>query len=313
MLNRQMIALALATGVALTTTTASQVQAYNHGGGHATAAKTEAKNIVETAAAAGSFNTLLAAAKAAGLAETLSIGGPFTVFAPTDAAFAKLPEGTVEALLADPEKLKGILLYHVVNGTVTSDAVVKLDSAKTLQGQNVTVKVEDGKVRINNATVTAADVRASNGVIHVIDTVILPPAAPSKNIVEVAVGAGSFSILVDAVTAADLAATLSGEGPFTVFAPTDEAFAKLPPGTVQNLLKPENKEKLTSILLHHVVAGKVEAKDVVGLSEATLLSGKKLPIAVSEEGVRIGTAKVIATDVAASNGVIHVIDTVLIP
>ncbi|MFN2315546.1 MAG: fasciclin domain-containing protein [Gemmatimonadales bacterium] len=134
-----------------------------------------ARDIVETAVAAGSFNTLAAALQAAGLVDVLKGAGPFTVFAPTDAAFAKLPAGTVEALLKDKEKLTAILTYHVVAGNVKAADVVKLNSAKTVQGQDVRIMVRDGKVMINNATVTTADVAASNGVIHVIDTVILPP------------------------------------------------------------------------------------------------------------------------------------------
>ena len=133
------------------------------------------KDIVTTAVEAGSFKTLAAALQAAGLVATLQGPGPFTVFAPTDAAFAKLPAGTVEALLQDKAKLTAILTYHVVAGKVEAKDVVKLTSAATVNGASVTVKVVDGKVLINNATVTAADVQASNGVIHVIDTVILPP------------------------------------------------------------------------------------------------------------------------------------------
>lgn len=134
-----------------------------------------ARDLVETAVAAGSFTTLAAALQAAGLVDVLKGAGPFTVFAPTDAAFAKLPAGTVEALLKDKAKLTAILTYHVVAGTVKAADVVKLTSAKTVQGQEVRIMVRDGKVMINNATVTTADVAASNGVIHVIDTVILPP------------------------------------------------------------------------------------------------------------------------------------------
>ena len=130
--------------------------------------------IVETAEAAGSFNTLLAALKATGLDATLNTAGPFTVFAPTDAAFAKLPAGTVEALLKDKEKLSAILTYHVVAGKVPASQVVTLNRAKTVNGQSVTITQKDGKVMVDGATVTATDVMASNGLIHVIDAVILP-------------------------------------------------------------------------------------------------------------------------------------------
>src|SRR5512134_3280758 len=132
------------------------------------------KDIVETAVAAGSFKTLVAAVQAAGLVETLKGKGPFTVFAPTDEAFAKLPAGTVEALLKDKAKLAAILTYHVVSGDVRAAQAMKLDAAKTVNGQSLTIAVRDGAVMIDNAKVVKADVLASNGVIHVIDTVVLP-------------------------------------------------------------------------------------------------------------------------------------------
>ncbi len=137
-------------------------------------AATASNNIVETAVSAGSFNTLVAAVQAADLADTLAGEGPYTVFAPTDEAFAKLPEGTVEALLANPDQLREILLYHVVPGKVTASQVVTLTSATTAQGSDLDIKVVGGSVMIDNATVTATDIETSNGVIHVIDTVMLP-------------------------------------------------------------------------------------------------------------------------------------------
>ena len=142
------------------------------------AAKDEAvmakKNIVETAIAAGDFKTLVAAVEAAGLAETLSGDGPFTVFAPTDAAFAKLPEGTIEALLKDKDKLSSILTYHVVPSQVTAAEVVKLTSAETVNGQTVSISANDEGVAIDGAKVVMTDIHCSNGVIHVIDEVLLP-------------------------------------------------------------------------------------------------------------------------------------------
>lgn len=153
--------------------TAASAQMAGHAG-HGSAAAAPTKNIVTVAVEAGTFNTLAAALRAAGLVETLQGPGPFTVFAPTDAAFAKLPAGTVEALLNDIPRLRQILTYHVVAGKVEAKDVVKLTSANTVQGSPVSISVVDGKVRINDATVVSADVQASNGVIHVIDTVILP-------------------------------------------------------------------------------------------------------------------------------------------
>jgi len=269
-------------------------------------------DIVDTAVAAGSFKTLVAAVQAAGLVDTLKGAGPFTVFAPTDEAFAKLPKGTVESLLK-PEnkaKLQAILTYHVVAGKVSAADVVKLTGAKTVQGQQIDIKVADGKVMVDGANVAKTDIETSNGVIHVIDSVILPA---DKDIVDTAVGAGSFNTLVAAVKAAGLVETLKGEGPFTVFAPTDEAFAKLPEGTVSNLLKPENKDQLVAILTYHVVAGKVLASDVVKISSAKTVNGKSAAVKVSDAGVMIDGANVVATDIETSNGVIHVIDSVILP
>ena len=134
-----------------------------------------------------------------------------------------------------------------------------------------------------------------------------------KDIVDVAAGAGSFETLVAAVKAADLVDTLKGDGPFTVFAPTDEAFAKLPEGTVENLLKPENRDQLIAILTYHVVPGTVRAADVVKLDEAKTVNGQSVAIQVADNGVQVDNANVVATDIEASNGVIHVIDTVILP
>ena len=275
-----------------------------------------AKDIVDTAVADGRFKTLVAAVQAAGLVETLKGEGPFTVFAPTDEAFAKLPAGTVEGLLKEPAKLKDILLYHVVAGNVMAADAAKLTSANTVLGKPITIKVEGGKVMINDATVVIADVKTSNGVIHVIDLVLLPPAPEdaeptTKDIVDTAVADGRFKTLVAAVQAAGLVETLKGEGPFTVFAPTDEAFAKLPAGTVEGLLK--EPAKLKDILLYHVVAGNVMAADAAKLTSANTVLGKPITIKVEGGKVMINDATVVIADVKTSNGVIHVIDLVLLP
>ena len=278
----------------------------------------EPSTIVEIAVADGRFGTLAAALEAADLVEALSGDGPFTVFAPTDDAFAALPEGTVEGLLEDIPALTDILLYHVVSGDVKAADVVTLESAETLQGGSLTITVEGNVVRINDAQVVIADIEASNGTIHVIDAVLLPPAPEEAaetegpgTIVDIAVADGRFTTLVAAVQAADLADVLSGEGPFTVFAPTDDAFAALPEGTVEGLL--EDIPALTDILLYHVVAGDVKAADVVTLESAEALQGGSLSISVDGDVVRINGAQVVIADIEASNGTIHVIDAVLLP
>ena len=271
----------------------------------------EPNTIVDIAVGNEDFSTLVAAVLAADLAETLSGEGPFTVFAPTNEAFAKLPEGTLESLLLPENKqqLIDILLYHVVSGSVLAADVVTLSEAETLLGQSVDIKVDMGNVMINDANVIATDIIADNGVIHVIDSVILPRA----DIVDTAVADGRFTTLAAALGAAELIDTLKGKGPFTVFAPTDDAFAALPEGTVESLLLPENKQALTDILLYHVVAGKVMAKDVVTLTEAETVLGQNVEIKVDMGKVYINDAEVIITDIVTSNGVIHVIDSVLLP
>lgn len=279
-------------------------------------------DIVDTAVGAGSFKTLVTAVKAAGLVDALKGKGPFTVFAPTDAAFTKLPAGTIADLLKpeNKKKLQAILKYHVVPGKVTAGQVIKLSSAKTLQGQDVAIAVSKRGVTINNANVVKTDIACSNGIIHVIDEVILPKeetAAPSKpsqpDVVDTAASAGAFKTLVAAVKAASLVETLKGKGPFTVLAPTDEAFAKLPAETLADLLKPENKSKLQAILTYHVIPGRVMASDVAMLKSAKTVNGKAVSIAVEDGKVRVDKANVIQTDIECANGVIHVIDTVILP
>jgi len=267
-------------------------------------ANPDKKDIVDTAVGAGSFNTLVAAVKAAGLVEALKGTGPFTVFAPTDEAFAKVPKAALEALLADKEALKKVLFYHVVAGNVMAKDVVTLKEAKTLQGSAAKITIKDGKVMVDNANVVKTDIACTNGVIHVIDSVILPPAeeaAAPGTIVDVAVADGRFTTLVAAVQAAGLAETLSGEGPFTVFAPTDDAFAKLPAGTLDELLKPESKQALTDILFYHVASGKVSAADVMGLTSAPTVLGKDVNISLKDGNVFLNdTVQVIITDIQES-------------
>jgi len=269
-------------------------------------------DIVDTAVEAGSFKTLAAAIKAAGLVETLKGDGPFTVFAPTDEAFAKLPKGTVESLLRpeNRDKLVSILTYHVVPGKVKAEQVTSLDAAETVNGQRVDIKTKYGSVMIDGAKVTSTDITASNGVIHVIDSVIMPS---DKDIVETAASAGSSNTLAAALEAAGLVSTLQGDGPFTVFAPTDEAFAKLPDGTVESLLRPENRDKLVSILTYHVVPGRVFSDDVVDARRLKTVQGAKAPVSTSGGHVTIDNARILKTDIDATNGVIHVIDEVIIP
>jgi uncharacterized surface protein with fasciclin (FAS1) repeats len=275
--------------------------------------------VAEIAAGDERFTTLVTALEAAGLVNTLNGEGPFTVFAPTNEAFAALPEGALEGLLADTEALTAVLLYHVAPGRFMASDVVGMSSADTASGESLSISTVDGNVMVNDARVVITDIEGSNGVIHVVDRVILPPADMAmaaevmnvQDIVDIAANDGRFATLVAAVEAAGLVDTLKSDGPFTVFAPTDEAFSKLPEGTVEALLG--DIPALTRILLYHVVPGKVMASDVVALNRAQTAAEENLRIMVMEGKVMINDAQVIITDIEASNGVIHVVDTVILP
>jgi uncharacterized surface protein with fasciclin (FAS1) repeats len=268
--------------------------------------------VLETAKSAGSFNTLLAAVKAAGLEDALAGDGPFTVFAPTDEAFAKLPKETLATLLKPENKkqLASILTYHVVSGDVMAADVVRMSGAKTLNGQRITFTTNNGSVMANNAKVVTPNIECDNGVIHVIDTVILPA---SDNIVVKGQSAGTFGTLLAAASAAGLGDLLKSEGPFTLLAPNDDAFAKLPAGTVESLLKSENKAKLADILKYHVIPGRVYASDAFAAQKAKTAQGQSVVFSVRDGRLSVDGANIIATDIDASNGVIHVIDRVILP
>ncbi len=269
--------------------------------------KARAATIAEIAAGNGSFSTLVAAAQAAGLIETLSGPGPLTVFAPTDEAFARLPEGTVTALLADLPRLRQILLYHVLPGAVPASSIIDGGRQVTVQGAAVRTTVTNGAVLINESRVVTPNIEASNGIIHVIDQVLLPP----PTIAEIAAGNGSFSTLVAAAQAAGLIETLSGPGPLTVFAPTDEAFARLPEGTVTALLA--DLPRLRQILLYHVLPGAVPAASIVDGGRQVTVQGAAVRTTVTNGAVLINESRVITPNIEASNGIIHVIDQVLLP
>ena len=275
----------------------------------------ETKDIPANAEATGSHDSLVAALAHAGLVETLQGDGPFTVFAPTDAAFeaAGIDLSTFDTD-AENETLSDILLYHVVSGAVDAANVTDGMVATMVNGDNATFTVTDGAVMINDANVTTADVTASNGIIHVIDKVLLPPADEPElvDIATVATNTGSHDALVAALAHAGLVATLQGEGPFTVFAPTDAAFeaAGIDLSTFDT---EEENATLTDILLYHVVGASVDAASVTDGMTATMVNGDDATFTVSDGTVTINDATVTSADVMASNGIIHVIDKVLMP
>lgn len=278
------------------------------------------QNIVEIASGNDSFKTLVAALQKAELVDDLQGDGPFTVFAPTDAAFEKLLgelKISAEDLLGHPQ-LKEVLLYHVVSGKVMSTDLSNGMKAATLQGEEISVDLSDG-VKINESTVATPDLEASNGVIHVIDTVLVPesfkleqePQTP-ETVVDIALSNENFSILVAALQKADLVDTLKGDGPFTVFAPTNQAF--------EDLLKALNisssdllaQPDLAKVLLYHVVSGQVLSTDLTNGMEAATINGEKIKIDLTD-GVLVNDSKVTTPDLKAGNGVVHVIDKVLVP
>ena len=267
--------------------------------------------VVDIVVNSEAHTTLETAVVAAGLVETLSGEGPFTVFAPTDDAFAALPAGTLDAVLADMDLLTAILTYHVAGGTALSTDLSDGMMVTTLNGADVTVTINADGVFINDAQVTVADVVADNGVVHVIDAVLLPPAPPTNTVVDIIVNSESHTVLETAVVAAGLVETLSGEGPFTVFAPTDDAFAALPAGTIEAVLA--DIDLLTAILTYHVVGGTALSTDLSDGMMVTTLNGADVTVTINADGVFINDAQVIVADLIADNGVVHVIDAVLLP
>jgi uncharacterized surface protein with fasciclin (FAS1) repeats len=279
---------------------------------------TAQNDIITTAVEAGSFKTLATALGKASLLETLQGKGPFTVFAPTDAAFAKLPKGAVANLLKPENRdtLRSILLYHVVSGRMPATAVLKNKSLATMNGQRAPLMASKTGAMIAGSKIVKTDIKCSNGVIHVIDTVMMPS---TDDIIGTAVKAGSFKTLAAAVKAAGLVKTLTGKGPFTVFAPTDAAFAKLPKGTVADLLKPENRKKLIAILTYHVVPGRVYASEVLGADGVKSVQGSTIQVNLRKNdkgevtAAMVNQARIVKTDIDTTNGVIHVIDSVILP
>ncbi len=269
-----------------------------------------ASTVVDVIVNSPDHTILEAAVVAAELADDLSGDGPFTVFAPTDAAFNLLPTGTVDALLQDPTgDLAKILLYHVVGGEVPSTSLSNGQSATTLLGQNIEVTIDANGVFINNAQVVVADIITFNGIVHVLDAVILPPAS---TVVDVIVNSPDHTILEAAVVAAELADDLSGDGPFTVFAPTDAAFDLLPAGTVDALLQDPTGD-LAQILLYHVLGAEVLSSDLTNGQTAMTLQGQDVSVMIDANGVFINDAQVIVADIRTFNGVVHVIDAVILP
>ncbi len=316
--------------------------------GSAAAEEVVKENIVDIVAADENFSTLHTAIVAAGLADTLAnADNSFTVFAPTDAAFAALESaspGTIASLLADPQgALSQVLLYHVVNGELNSAAVIGSSSLTALQGETLNVSTSDAGAFINNSQIVVTDIPAKNGIIHVIDAVLVPQAIanptveiidmaeenveavveeneldvataePTQTIAEIAATNGSFNTLLAALNAAGLANTFAQPGDYTVFAPTDAAFANIPQATLDALLADPQGE-LTNILLFHVISDSLSRNQIATTEFITTLDGRPLTVNTNDGNIiDVNGAKVLIYNIPASNGIIHVIDTVLIP
>lgn len=281
-------------------------------------------SIVEVAQDAGNFETLIAALEATGLDATLDdLEATFTVFAPTDEAFDKLGEHTINELLADTDRLENILLYHVLAGqaVMSGEAVGIAESDASIldmaNGDQAALSMSGENLLINLSTVIDADVMAENGIIHAIDTVLMPPperGEPTANIVETAIAADGFDTLVQLLSDAELVDTLSGEGPFTVFAPTDEAFDALDQETMDALAA--DQDLLVQVLLGHVIAAEVDsvtAYSLNGQSAATAADDFSVEIEILDGVLTVGGSGVLDADIYTSNGIIHVIDTVIVP
>ncbi len=266
-------------------------------------------NIVETAQENDSFSTLVQALTDANLVSVLEGDGPFTVFAPTNEAFAKLPDGTLESLSTDD--LAKILQFHVVSGSVASSSLEATQDVPTVEGEELLVEASGGVVTINGySTVETPDIEASNGIIHSIDEVLLPAGLRDANIVDQADAAGSFTTLLSALDDTDLTTTLKYKGDFTVFAPTDAAFGALPTGLLGSL----STEQLTEILTYHVLSGEVFSSGLSEEQAPTTLFGEEVFVTSGTEGVFVnGSAEVANADLDVSNGVIHVVNKVLLP
>ena len=270
--------------------------------------------IMDLVAADARFKTLAAAVNAAGLGEVLSGAGPFTVFAPTDAAFESLPEGTVEALITEEGKtsLISILKNHVVSGRADLSSALGAGSISNLENNTLKVTFSEGSVRVNDAVLRQADVSTSNGIVHIIDSVLVPTKEGPTSILETANKAGSFKTLLAAVETAGLEDYLESGESVTIFAPTDAAFNKLPAGTVEQLLKPENRKKLETVLINHALQGSVGAGTALSQGTAETLGNQTLTFKIQEGRFQVNGITIDTVDLVCSNGIIHVVDEVIL-
>ncbi|MEO1534265.1 MAG: fasciclin domain-containing protein [Planctomycetota bacterium] len=270
------------------------------------------QNIVEIAVGSDSLTTLVAALTAAELVDDVQNATGITVLAPTDAAFGELDQRALQNTIENHPtgRLADVLKYHVIPERLTAAELVKRRFVTTLDGQRLEINITGSGLELNDASIVAADIEAENGIVHVIDTVLIPA---KDNIAEVAQNAGTFETLLAAVGAANLAEFVSTTDPITVFAPTDDAFAELGAEKIAELLKPENRETLVEILSYHVVPGRVYGGDLFEASAIDAVAGGALKPSVRNGSIFINDSQVVAPNIDAANGVVHAIDSVLIP
>lgn len=270
----------------------------------------EIDDIAAIAAASAELTTLTAALGQAGLVSALQAEGPFTVFAPRNAAFDALGADVVAALLetGNGDLLSSVLTFHVVaDVAATSGSLSDGQTVTTLEGGSLTIGVDADGVTVNGAAVVQADIEAGNGVVHIIDAVLVPEV----DIVDRAILTDGAQTLVAAVAAGDLVETLRGDGPFTVFAPINDAFDALGTDRIDVLLDPANQELLQKVLTYHVIAGDIRAADLTDGATVATVEGSAVTIDLSGDTPRVNGAQIIATDVVVENGVIHLVDGVL--
>ena len=280
----------------------------------------------------GRYSTFVSAIESSGVAEKLSQKGPFTVFAPTDQAFQKLPTEVVAKLLL-PENsstLEKVLKYHVLGGLVATGTINEGDK-DSLEGKKLHFTFVDGEITVNGAPFVS-ELTASNGIVHGLDFVLVPPevdlgslggtivttATTEAPVVGVPIlqsleDQGTFTTLLSAIEKAGLKEQLSGEGPFTVFAPTDDAFNRLPGGVTDKLLLPQNKAALVTFLTHHVIADRVNGRDLKDKQDLKMLDGTTVKVGIDQGKITLDDATMTFADQESSNGVVHIINAALRP
>jgi uncharacterized surface protein with fasciclin (FAS1) repeats len=253
-------------------------------------------DVVDVAAGEASVSTLVGLLQSAGLVDALRAEGPFTVFAPVNAAFGAIDAGVLAALTdaSSVELLREILTFHVVSGVAAmSGSLTDGQTVATLEGGELTIGVGAGGVTVNGAAVLTADIETDNGVIHLIDAVLIPEV----DLVDQAILTPETSTLVAAVVAGDLVGTLRGDGPFTVFAPIDAAFEALGTDKLEVLLDPANQDMLARILTYHVIVGDIRAADLTDGATVATVEGREVTIDLSGDTPRVNGANIIATDI----------------